>query len=419
MRLRHPDGTVVHLGYGTNVLPAEDVDGLVAQAVGMGGRIRRALAEGPASGPASVPAGDQVGLGLWLPAAAAHRLAADPAGVRLVRERLADQGVEVVTVNAFPYAAFQSEVVKRAVYLPTWGSPERRDYTLAAARVLAGLLPDDADHGSISSLPFGWHAPWSHADQRRAELHLAEVARGLARIEAESGRRVVVGLEPEPGCVVETVEQAVERLARVDREWIGVCLDLCHLAVGFDDAARALAVLDAAGLRVVKAQPASALVVEDPADERARAALASYAEDRFLHQVRQARPEEGRLEEDRADRCQVAARDDLPEALAGADPLAVDAPWRVHFHVPVHADPSPPLRTGRAELRASLAALLGGPVARVAHLEVETYTWSVLPGGAPADDDALAAGLAAELAWVHAELVGLGLTPIPSRTPQP
>ena len=108
----------------------------------------------------------------------------------------------------------------------------------------------------------------------------------------------------------------------------------------------------------------------------------------------------------------VAARDDLPEALGGPDPLAVDAPWRVHFHVPVHADPHPPLRTGRAELRASLAALLGGPAARVAHLEVETYTWSVLPGGPPADDDALAAGLAAELAWVHAELVALGLTPI-------
>ena len=74
--------------------------------------------------------------------------------------------------------------------------------------------------------------------------------------------------------------------------------------------------------------------------------------------------------------------------------------------------PAPPLRTGRDDLRASLAALLGGATARVDHLEVETYTWSVLPGGAPTDDDALAHGLAAELAWVHAELVALGLAPL-------
>lgn len=397
MRLRHPDGTVVHLGYGTNVLPAEDADGLVLQATSMGERIRRALAASIGSG-----VGDRVGLGLWLPAAAAHRLAADHDGVRRIRNRLAEHGVEVVTVNAFPYAAFQGSVVKHSVYLPTWSDRDRLDYTLAAARVLAGLLPDDADHGSISSLPLAWRSPWSSDDQRVAETHLAELAAGLSALEERTGRRVVVGIEPEPGCVIETIEEAVDRLARVDREWVGVCLDLCHLAVGFDDAARALRLLDEAGLRVVKAQPASALVVDDPAAPDARRALATYAEDRFLHQVRQDLPG-GRG---------VTGRDDLPEALDGPDPLAVDAPWRVHFHVPVHADPAPPLRTGRQDLRASLATLLGGPTARVDHLEVETYTWSVLPGGAPVDDDALAAGLAAELTWVHAELVSLGLAPL-------
>ncbi|MBL0749037.1 metabolite traffic protein EboE [Nocardioides baculatus] len=397
MRLRHPDGTVVHLGYGTNVLPAEDVDGLVRQATSMGGLIRRALTERTGG-----TTGDRVGLGLWLPAAAAHRLAADPDSVRRIRGRLADHGVEVVTVNAFPYADFQGSVVKHAVYLPRWTDRDRLDYTLAAARVLAGLLPDDADHGSISSLPLGWRTPWSPTDQSVAETHLAELAAGLAALESRTGRRVVVGIEPEPGCVVETIEDAVDRLARVDREWVGVCLDLCHLSVGFDDAVRALGLLDEAGLRVVKAQPASALVVDDPGHPEARRALTSYAEDRFLHQVRQELPG-GR---------DIAGRDDLPEALDGPEPLATDSAWRVHFHVPVHADPAPPLRTGREDLRASLAALLGGPTARVDHLEVETYTWSVLPGGAPADEDALADGLAAELAWVHAELVDLGLVPL-------
>lgn len=261
------------------------------------------------------------------------------------------------------------------------------------------MLPDDAAEGSISTLPLAWHASWLGDRQRTAMEHLTELADGLEKLEAATGRRVVVGMEPEPGCAIETIDDAVRRLAEVDRDRIGVCLDLCHLAVGFEDAADALRRLDDAGLAVVKAQPAAALVVDDPADPAARAALAAYSEDRFLHQVRQ------------QGRGRLMARDDLPDALDGVRPLRPTSPWRVHFHVPVHADPQEPLTNSRDDLRASLRALLGGATARVRHLEVETYTWSVLPDGAPADDDALAAGLAAELAWVRDELVALGLTP--------
>lgn len=386
MRFRHPDGSVVHLAYCTNALPAQDVDGLAAQAVGLGDRLRAHLDV------------DRVGLGMWLPAAAAYRLLDDPGELDRLRKVLDHHGVEVVTLNAFPHADFQGDVVKKAVYQPPWSERERLRYTLAAARVLAALLPDDVERGSISSLPLGWRAPWLSDRQQAAERHLAELADGLGRLAEETGRRVRVGLEPEPGCVIETVADAVARLTAVDREWIGVCLDLCHLAVGFESATAALERLDEAGLAVVKAQPAAALVVDDPSDADARSALAAYAEDRFLHQVRQ----DGGA--------RLAGRDDLPEALDGPRSLRTGRPWRVHFHVPVHADPSPPLRSSRGELRASLTALVGGPRARVHHLEVETYTWSVLPGGGPTDDDAFAAALAAELAWVRAELLALGLT---------
>ncbi|MDP3890726.1 MAG: xylose isomerase, partial [Nocardioides sp.] len=163
MRLRHPDGTVVHLGYGTNVLPAEDVDGVVAQATGLGDRLRALL---------GVP---RVGLGLWLPAQAAHRLARAPEEVAQVRTRLAEHGVEVVTLNAFPAADFQGPTVKKAVYLPTWAERARLEHTLDAATVLAGLLPDDAARGSISTLPLGWRAPWLGDRQRLAERHLGEL----------------------------------------------------------------------------------------------------------------------------------------------------------------------------------------------------------------------------------------------------
>lgn len=384
MRFLHQDGTVVHLAYGTNVLPAQDVDGLVAQATDLGDRLRAEL---------DVP---QVGLGLWLPAAAAHRLAAAPDDVARLRDRLADHGVEIVTLNAFPYADFQGDVVKKNVYHPAWNERARLDYTVAAATVLAGLLPDDVARGSISSLPLGWHAPWLADRQAAAIDHLHELAEALDKLESDTGRAIRVGLEPEPGCVIETSTDAVERLADVDSSRIGICLDLCHLAVAFEDVDDVLARLDDAGLPIVKTQPAAALHIDKPSDAATRRALAQYAEDRFLHQVRS--PGRNRL----------ATRDDLPDALDGRRPLHAGAPWRVHFHVPVHADPEPPLRSTRDELHRSLDALLGGPRARVDHLEVETYTWSVLPGGGEGAD-ALVRGLAAELAHVRDALLALGL----------
>ena len=384
MRFRHRDGTVVHLAYGTNVLPAQDVDGLVAQATSLGDRLRAELDVA------------RIGLGLWLPAAAAHRLAAAPDDVARLRDLLGEHGVEIVTLNAFPYADFQGDVVKKNVYHPAWNERGRLDFTIAAATVLAGLLPDDAARGSISSLPLGWHAPWL-ADRQAAALgHLHELADALDKLESSTGRTIRVGLEPEPGCAVETIADAVERLSDVDTSRVGVCLDLCHLAVAFENVDDALVRLDDAGLPVVKSQPAAALHIDKPGDPATRDALSKYAEDRFLHQVRS--PGRNRL----------ATRDDLPDALEGRRPLHTGSPWRVHYHVPVHADPEPPLRSTRAELHQSLNGLLGGPQARVDHLEVETYTWSVLPG-AGAGDDTLARGLAAELSHVRAELISLGL----------
>jgi sugar phosphate isomerase/epimerase len=386
MRFRHRDGTLVHLAYGTNVHPAETIDGLVDQMATFGGEVRAALDV------------DVLGLGLWLPAPAARSLADQPRKLERVRRSLARHHLEVVTVNAFPYSGFHAPVVKRAVYQPDWAERSRLDYTLDCARVLAMLLPDDAARGSISTLPLGWRAPWYADRQRAAMAHLEELGEGLAKLAADLGRPVRVGIEPEPGCVIETTEDAVERLAGVDTDHIGVCLDTCHLATGFEEPVDALARLDGAGLAVIKVQPSSALHVQQPADAASQAALAPYAEDRFLHQVRERRG--GR----------VGARDDLAEALGGRRPLPGAGPWRVHFHVPVHAALQTPLLSTSGTLVSALNGLLGGPAARTDHLEVETYTWNVLPPGVrPEDDAGLVAGLAGELRWTADRLIELGL----------
>ena len=371
MRLRHPDGSLLHLAYCSNVHPADDLDGVAAQLERYAARVRERL---------GAPV---LGVGLWVAAPAL----ADVAAADRLRAQLDRLGLEVVTLNGFPYTAFHADVVKLDVYRPNWADEQRRDYTLGLARLLARLLPDDVAEGSISTLPLGWRDEWDAGDQAAARRALEQVAFGLAQLEDETGKRIRLALEPEPGCTIETVAQASEFLAGLAPEWIGLCLDACHLAVQFEAPDAAVALLGDAGVPVVKAQVSSALRVPEPAT--AREFLDGFAEPRFLHQVRE-RVGAG-----------VAGVDDLPEALGGGLPASSE--WRVHFHVPVHAAE----HTTQAELEATLAALAGGPAPVTRHLEVETYTWGVLPDG-PGGDDGLVEGLAAELAWTRDRLVALG-----------
>ncbi|SCL17107.1 Sugar phosphate isomerase/epimerase [Micromonospora nigra] len=386
MRLRHAGGTTVHLGYCTNVHPAEDLAGIVAQLDSHARPVRERLGV------------DLLGLGLWLAAPVAAELAADPALRRRLRAELTARGLEVVTLNGFPYAAFQAPVVKDAVYHPDWTTDARLAYTLDLARVLADLLPDDAVRGSVSTLPLAWREPWDAARADAARHRLDQLAAGLAAVERDTGRPVRIGFEPEPGCVVETTGQAGSRLAGMDTDRLGVCLDLAHLACAWEDPAAALARLAAARLPVVKVQVSAA--IEAPAGTTE--ALRRWVEPRFLHQTRSAGC--GAVT-DPAD--PAHSTDDLDAALEARLP----GPWRVHYHVPLHAPPEPPLESTLPVLRAALAELFAGPVAGCDHLDVETYTWGVLPAARrPRTDAELAAGIAAELAFARDELVGLGLT---------
>ena len=374
MRFRHPDGSTVHLAYCTNVHPVDTMAGLLSTLDRYAVPVRETL---------GVP---RLGVGLWLAREAVTELLAYPAGVPRLADALAERGLEVVTLNAFPYRGFGDEVVKGRVYAPDWTTQDRLAYTMDCATVLTGLLPPDVPYGSVSTLPLAWREPWDDLRRKTAANHLAALAVGLATLTEQTGRDVRVGLEPEPGCVVETTAQAAAEIAAGPQ--VGVCLDACHLAVQFEEPAAAVDRLAAAGLAVVKAQVSCALEAAG-----GEPALAGFVEPRFLHQVRTAGG---------------AGTDDLDEALAGGLPAGED--WRVHFHVPLHAPPQPPLRSTAAELVRTLGVLVGGPVPLTAHLEVETYTWSVLPPDArPGTDEELVAGIAAELAWTAARLTELGL----------
>lgn len=392
MRLLHADGQTVHVAYCTNVHPGEDLDTIIGQLDRFAVPVRRHLGA------------DALGLGLWLSAPVARELARDPRQVDRLRTALDARALEVVTLNGFPYRGFQNEIVKHRVYHPDWTEPSRLTYTTDLTEVLARLLPDDAARGSISTLPLGWRHPWFGDRQVLAAEQFDRLADHLHALRDRTGREIRVGVEPEPGCVIETTTELVDRMAGWDGEVLGVCLDLCHLAVGFEDADVAVRRLSAAGRRVVKAQVSAALHVEHPADDATRGALGAFDEDRFLHQVRAC-----------GDHGQLRGRDDLGEALGGRRPLdpapgGTERPWRVHFHVPLGHAPEPPLAATTADLRASLGVLVGGDTALTDHLEVETYTWSVVPEAVrPTDDAALAVSIAGELAWLRDTLIDLGL----------
>ncbi|MFD5289328.1 metabolite traffic protein EboE [Streptomyces rochei] len=391
MRFRHPDGSTVHLAYCTNVHPAETLDGVLAQLRDHCEPVRRRLGR------------DRLGIGLWLAKDAAHALATDPSALRGLRTELDRRGLEVVTLNGFPYEGFGAEEVKYRVYKPDWAHPERLEHTTALARVLAGLLPDDVSEGSVSTLPLAWRTAWDEARADKARAALATLGERLDALHELTGRSIRVGLEPEPGCIVETTRDAITPLTAIGHDRIGVCVDTCHLATSFEDPDEALDALEAAGIRIVKSQLSAALHAEHPSRPEVRDALAAFAEPRFLHQTRTTTATAG-----------LRGTDDLDEALAAGGPLPDTAPWRAHFHVPLHADPAAPLTSTLPVLKSALSRLVGGARPLTRHLEVETYTWQALPAQLrPRGRAQLTDGIAAELMLARDLLTDLGLKELP------
>ncbi len=320
----------------------------------------------------------------------------------------------VFTINGFPFGAFHGTRVKEQVYAPDWRDPARLAYTNRLARLQAALLAGHPGiEGSVSTVPGGFRQEIRTDDDVRTMAGaLLEHAARLVVLRKETGITVTLGLEPEPACFIETTDDAVAffeaRLfddravaaassrAGVDfsaddvRRHVGICFDACHMAVEYEEPASALDRLARAGIRIVKVQLSSALRVVDPGDAAGRAFLEPFAEDTYLHQVVR-RSDAG-----------LVRHTDLPEALRAARdrPCAPGEEWRVHFHVPVFLAHAGQLQTTQPYLAELLDLLRRETVCR--YLEVETYTWDVLPPEFREDDVAVA--IARELAWVRTVL---------------
>lgn len=418
------------LGYCTNIHPGTEVDEICKNLQTVSAEVARRRSGKPRTLP----------VGLWIPHTASVQLRRH--GMQPLIDTIAEHKLLPYTVNGFPYDNFHQDRVKHSVYQPAWWKDERLTYTRDLAKILGELLPEDVSTGTISTLPFGWpkqvdtdmteddasEAETVYRDVNEEELHhigtnFRRLAEDMRMLEDRTGKRIVIAIEPEPGCLLERSEQVVEWFKQqlpdpTHRRYIGVCHDICHAAVMMEDQREVLTRYADAGIVVGKIQVSSAIVADWKdilASDREAALdqLRHLAEDRYLHQT-------GRVTADGS----FAFAEDLPQLLEdmpAADPNAADQKWIIHFHVPIFLERFGCLETTHNQIKqtvdavADLSSRANGKAKGVSnleftgHWEIETYAWSVFPdslrqgdlaiGDEMTRDQAMARDIAHELDW--------------------
>ncbi|MEQ1861343.1 MAG: metabolite traffic protein EboE [Chthoniobacteraceae bacterium] len=350
------------------------------------------------------------GLGLRLSQHAAAKLAGDAAAIDEAREFFADNQLYPFSINGFPYGRFHAGPVKENVYAPDWRTIERREYTMQLADVFSSFLPPEVD-GSISTVP-GSFKPWIETDADRTLIatNLAVVVAYLSALRDDTGQEIHLGLEPEPDCFLETTAETIAyfenfiltscvvevarllscdgtRAEEIVRRHLGVCLDTCHVALQYEDPLEALRAYRAAGIRISKIQLSAALT--GPGEPETWEALKQFIEPVYLHQTKA-----------RLDNGAIASWFDLPVATEEGPAIEGIEEVRTHFHVPLFFTGNGPLGSTVTTLTPEFFHELRNGVC--SHLEIETYTFDVLPAELRADD--VVKSVAREYSWVLHEL---------------
>jgi sugar phosphate isomerase/epimerase len=351
-----------------------------------------------------------MGIGLRLSGAAAADLG-EPRALASLIDFLKRADLYVFTINAFPYGSFHGTRVKEQVYEPDWRHEGRLHFTNHVANIMAKLLPEGLE-GSISTVPGAYKASVAgEADIARMASAMVRHAAHLHDLARATGKQIVLALEPEPCCFLETTDEAIaffedylfsedavanfRRLAHTSaaearqalQRHLGVCLDVCHAAVEFEDPVDSVERLDAAGIRVAKIQLSSALKLPNVGADTAELLL-PFDDGVYLHQTIESR--DGTL----------TRYADLPDALAALHRGNAGGEWRVHCHVPLFQSSYGALQSTQQPLAELLATCRTR--ALTPHLEVETYTWGVLP--AQMRDSDVGSDIARELTWVRSQL---------------
>jgi sugar phosphate isomerase/epimerase len=358
-------------------------------------------------------AGNQrFGVSLRLSAKSAETLVNSKAERDKLRKFLDDQNMYLYTVNAFVYGHFKGDVVKEQVYEPDWRSEERTRYTMNVASVVADIAPADV-FPSIQTSPLGFKPRVTGPDVVQSYTdNVLRVTKHLIELEAKTGVTVTLGLEPEPYCFLETTDETVdyftnhlysgasaEKLAKTSglpiaeaiaalRKHVGIVYDICHLAVEYEDITESLQKLVDAGVPIVKLQEAAALHMPE-VTQQVVDTLKRYSKTIYLTQTIEKR--NGKF----------TKYLNLEDAFAAWEKDPGPREWRTHIHVPVFLDDLGQFRTTRFAIADALKFHKQKPLSR--HLEVETYTWDMLPDSLKTGD--IVEYVCRELEWVRGQLI--------------
>ena len=332
---------------------------------------------------------------------------------------LAKENAYVFTLNCFPFGDFHRQTVKEKVHSPDWTTVKRRDYTIRSFRILSHILPEGLE-GGISTSPISYRHWFTSKEELDAAMetatqHLLEVVLELMILRNETGKNLHLDIEPEPDGILENSDEMIwlytdwlipkgikflaEKLGISSEEaelaiknHIQVCYDVCHFAIVYEKPAETFAKFKAHGIQVGKIQISAALklIIPKEATKRAtlRRSLQPFAESTYLHQV-VGRDSNGVLN----------MYPDLPVALEKLADAQEDE-WRIHFHVPVFLDNYGSFSSTQTDILAVFKEIKEDP-SITQHLEVETYTWEVLP-----EETKLSLGesISRELGWVISNL---------------
>jgi len=319
----------------------------------------------------------------------------------------------VFTMNGFPYGNFHDERVKDMVHAPDWTTNDRLTYTKRLFRQLSELLPEGMN-GGISTSPITykyWHKTDSaikNAFETGAK-NMLEVAFQLHNIENTTGKYLHLDIEPEPDGLLENSEEVLafysdflvpmgityfkqelgvdaNKAEAIIKKYITVCYDVCHFSLAYEEPIDTFTKFKVNNIRVGKIQVSAALKIlfNGKNDEKIWEQLSQFNEPTYLHQVTEII--DGK----------VKTYSDLPLVLEGE---RNHKELRAHYHVPIFLEKYGELFSTQDHILKTMQYLKLDPISE--HLEIETYTWDVLPVALKQD---LSVSIIREIEWFKSHM---------------
>ena len=360
---------------------------------------------------------EKFGIGLRLSNQAAETLVQSDQLLHF-KDWLDQHNCYVFTMNGFPYGKFHNRRVKDQVHVPDWHQQKRRDYTNTLFAIMSEILPENID-GGISTSPITYRH-WYKGKQKiedvkiKATRHIIQVVEQLVMFKERQGKIMHLDIEPEPDGLIENTSEFIhfyenyilriggrylsEKIQCTRNEAIShildhvqMCFDICHSSVEFEDPEMAIREVLGRGINIGKIQISAALKAEiehnDNQVDRVKEELRKYNEAVYLHQAVV-----------KTDQLAMYKFKDLEPALKALDGR-ISGELRTHFHVPVFEDNYGLLKSTQDDIEKTLA--FWGAYEFCNHLELETYTFDVLPNGAPSD---VITSIQNELDWVKSSM---------------